>query len=209
MRSRYGLGQSPVVACVSRLVARKGQDQLIRAMPRIVDEVPEARLLLVGSGPYERRLRHTAARSPVADRIVFTGQVPYEELAAHFRAGDVFAMPCRDRWLGLEVEALGAVFLQASAVARPTVAGDTGGVRDAVIDGKTGLLVDGRSTGAVAETVLKVLLDPDWGARMGQAGAAWVHAELTWEAIAARLRALLSDALGAQPEGSGRPPRTE
>lgn len=208
VRSRHGLGESPVVACVSRLVARKGQDKLVRAMPRIVDEVPEARLLLVGSGPYERRLRQMAARSDVADRIVFTGQVPYEELAAHFRAGDVFAMPCRDRWLGLEVEALGAVFLQASAVARPTVGGDTGGVRDAVSDGQTGLLVDGRNTGAVAETVLKVLLDPDWGARMGQAGAAWVHAELTWEAIAGRLRALLTAALGGGPDELGGPPRT-
>jgi phosphatidylinositol alpha-1,6-mannosyltransferase len=210
VRHEHGLDADPVIACVSRLVARKGQNQLIRAMPRILGELPRARLLIVGSGPFERRLREMASHSPARDSIVFTGQVPYEDLASYFRAGDVFAMPCRDRWLGLEVEALGGVFLQASAVGRPNVAGDTGGVPDAVKDGETGLLVDGRDVAAVAEAVLALLLDPARAARMGRTGAAWVHKELTWDAIAGRLWSTLTDALASSaPAGrDGRTSRT-
>jgi phosphatidylinositol alpha-1,6-mannosyltransferase len=113
-RWRFGtvaLRDAPVICCVSRLVARKGQDMLIRALPRVARAIPRARLLIVGSGPHERVLRSLAQRSRVGDRVVFAGAVPYAELPAYFRAGDVFATPCHARWFGLDVEALGAVFL--------------------------------------------------------------------------------------------------
>ncbi|MGH7710337.1 MAG: glycosyltransferase family 4 protein, partial [Gemmatimonadaceae bacterium] len=116
VRQRHALGTDAVVCCVSRLVPRKGQDMLIRSFPVVARDVPNVRLLIVGSGSYERALRALAQRTGVADRVVFTGAVPFEELPAYFRAGDVFAMPCRARWFGLDVEALGAVFLQAAAV---------------------------------------------------------------------------------------------
>ncbi|MFD5422401.1 glycosyltransferase family 4 protein, partial [Streptomyces sp. NPDC127069] len=148
VRARLGLSDRPVVVCVSRLVPRKGQDTLIEAMPRILAEVPDAVLLIVGGGPYEAQLRTLAGTKGVADSVVFTGAVPWSELPAHYGAGDVFAMPCRTRRGGLDVEGLGIVYLEASATGLPVVAGDSGGAPDAVLPGETGWVVPGGAPAA-------------------------------------------------------------
>jgi phosphatidylinositol alpha-1,6-mannosyltransferase len=195
VRERHGLGDAPVVCCVSRLVARKGQDLLIRALPAVAADVPRVRLLVVGSGPYGAALRELARRTGVADRVVFAGAVPYAELPAYFRAGDVFAMPCRSRWFGFDIEALGAVFLQGAAVGRPVIAGDSGGAPEAVRPGETGLVVDPTSPAALARAIRELLGDPARAAAMGTAGAAWVHAEWTWDRMVGRLRGYLDRVL--------------
>jgi phosphatidylinositol alpha-1,6-mannosyltransferase len=191
VRQRHSLGSAPVVCCVSRLVPRKGQDMLIRGLPRVLRAVPDARLLIVGIGPFEQALRRLAQDTGVSDRVIFAGAVPYSELAAYFKAGDVFAMPCRARWLGLDVEALGAVFLQASAVGRPIVVGNSGGAPEAVKHGETGLLVDPHSPDAIADAVISLFKDPARAKAMGAAGAQWMRSEWTWEAQSTRLRNLL------------------
>lgn len=193
LRERYGLDGRPVITCVSRLVERKGQDRLIEALPSVQREVPGAQLLIVGGGPYEAELRTMAAASPSRDDITFAGEVPYDELAGHFAVGDVLAVPCRHRLLGLEVEALGAVFLQAAAVGRPSLGGRVGGVPDALLHGRTGLLVDPHDTIAIADGLVSILSDLDRAQRMGEFGASWVHRDLTWDAIADRLAKLLAD----------------
>ena len=193
VRERHSLGDRPVICCVSRLVPRKGQDMLIRALPAIARRIPEVRLLIVGVGPYEASLRTLAARSGVADRVVFAGAASYEELAAYFRAGDVFAMPCRERWFGFDVEALGAVFLQGAAVGRPVIAGATGGAPEAVIHGKTGLAVDPTGPEPLVEAITPLLLDRARAEAMGRAGAEWMHTEWTWDAMADRLKDMLRD----------------
>jgi phosphatidylinositol alpha-1,6-mannosyltransferase len=198
VRRRHGLGSAPVCVCVSRLVPRKGQDRLIEAWPGVVARVPEARLLLVGGGPYERRLRRLAAASPVADRIHLTGEVAWEELPAHYAAGDVFAMPCRTRWLGLDLEALGVVFLEAAATGLPVVAGRSGGAPETVSEGVTGAVVDGRRPGPVGEAVAGLLADPARARAMGAAGRRRVEAEYSWEAVVARLEELLAVAGAAR-----------
>jgi phosphatidylinositol alpha-1,6-mannosyltransferase len=195
IRARHGLGEAPVICCVSRLVARKGQDMLIRALPRIRREIPEARLLIVGSGPYDGTLRSLARGTGMDDRVVFTGAVSYEELPAYFRAGDVFAMPCRSRWFGFDIEALGAVFLQGAAVGRPVVVGGSGGAPEAVQDGITGVVVDPTRPDAIAGGIIPLLADPDRAAAMGRAGAEWVHSQWTWEHMAQRLQGLLERAV--------------
>jgi phosphatidyl-myo-inositol dimannoside synthase len=199
VRARHGLGDQPVICCVSRLTLRKGQDQVIRALPDILAEQPEARFLVVGDGPDRERLEGLVRRKRVEERVAFAGEVPYRELPAYFRAGQVFAMPCRTRKLGLEVEALGGVFLQAAAVGRPSVAGDSGGAPEAVLDGETGLVVDGTDADAVGEAILRLLADPEGAAKMGARGAEWVRRELTWDALSSRLRGLLLDALTRVP----------
>ena len=108
----------------------------------------------------------------MADRVVFSGAAPYAELPAYFRAGDVFAMPCRLRWFGFDVEALGAVFLQGAAVGRPVIAGDSGGAPEAVIPGKTGLVVDPTRPEPLAEAITSLLTDRARAEAMGKAGAA-------------------------------------
>ncbi|MGW6246432.1 glycosyltransferase family 4 protein [Streptomyces roseolus] len=191
VRARLGLTDRPVVVCVSRLVPRKGQDTLIRALPRILRQVPDAVLLIVGGGPYEKELRRLAAETGVAASVRFTGAVPWSELPAHYGAGDVFAMPCRTRRGGLDVEGLGIVYLEASATGLPVVAGDSGGAPDAVLDGETGWVVRGESAEDTADRVTALLLDPELRARMGERGRAWVEEKWRWDLLAERLKELL------------------
>ncbi|HEX7121120.1 MAG TPA: glycosyltransferase family 4 protein [Gemmatimonadaceae bacterium] len=195
VRERHALGSAPVICCVSRLVPRKGQDMLIRALPAVAREVQDVRLLIVGIGPYEQSLKALAQRTGVADRVVFAGAVPYEELAAYFRAGDVFAMPCRARWFGFDIEALGAVFLQAAAVGRPVIAGDSGGAPETVRHGETGLVVDPTRPEPLAQALISLLSDPARARAMGDAGARWMHTAWTWEHMAARMTRLFEEAL--------------
>jgi phosphatidyl-myo-inositol dimannoside synthase len=191
VRARLGLAGRPVVVCVSRLVPRKGQDTLILAMPRILREVPDAVLLVVGGGPYRADLERLAARTGVAGSVRFTGAVPWEELPAHFGAGDVFAMPCRTRRGGLDVEGLGIVYLEASATGLPVVAGDSGGAPDAVLDGETGWVVRGGAPDEAADRIVILLKDPQLRRRMGERGRRWVEEAWRWDLLAARLRSLL------------------
>jgi phosphatidylinositol alpha-1,6-mannosyltransferase len=199
VRAEHALGDDPVVCCVSRLVPRKGQDTLIRAFPEVRAAVPRARLLVVGDGPYREALRAQAGRLGLASAVVFTGAVPYAVLPSYTRAGDVFAMPCRSRWLGFDVEALGAVLLQGAAVGRPVIAGRSGGAPEAVRDGETGLVVDPTSARAVAAALVELLTDRPRAARFGSLGSQWIQREWTWDHMATRLRALLRDALADSP----------
>ncbi|RST19444.1 glycosyltransferase family 1 protein [Streptomyces sp. WAC05374] len=191
VRERLGLAGRPVVVCVSRLVPRKGQDTLIRAMPAILARVPDAVLLIVGGGPYEGDLRRLAAQTGVARSVRFTGAVPWEELPAHYGAGDVFAMPCRTRRGGLDVEGLGIVYLEASATGLPVVAGDSGGAPDAVLDGETGWVVRGSAPAESADRIVTLLQDPELRRRMGERGRSWVEERWRWDLLAERLKLLL------------------
>lgn len=191
VRARLGLTERPVVVCVSRLVPRKGQDTLIRAMPRILAAEPDAVLLIVGGGPYERDLRRLAEETGVAASVHFTGAVPWSELPAHYGAGDVFAMPCRTRRGGLDVEGLGIVYLEASATGLPVVAGDSGGAPDAVLDGETGWVVRGEDPNESADRITTLLADPELRRRMGERGRTWVEEKWRWDLLAEHLKALL------------------
>ncbi|MFD8071305.1 glycosyltransferase family 4 protein [Streptomyces sp. NBC_00510] len=191
VRARLGLTDRPVVVCVSRLVPRKGQDTLIEAMPLILAAQPDAVLLVVGGGPYADDLKRLAERTGVAESVRFTGAVPWQELPAHFGAGDVFAMPCRTRRGGLDVEGLGIVYLEASATGLPVVAGDSGGAPDAVLDGETGWVVRGGEPAEAAERILVLLGDAELRRRMGERGRKWVEDAWRWDLLAERLKALL------------------
>lgn len=191
VRERYGLGEAPVVLCAARLVPRKGVDTLIRALPRVRERVAGARLLVVGEGPDERRLRALAGRVGAAGQVVFAGGHPHPELPAFFAAADVFAMPSRTRRFGLEAEGLGIVYLEAAASGRPVLVGDSGGAPDAVRHGRTGFVVDGRDPGAVAARLVELLADPRRARQLGARGREWVLAEWTWQASAERMLALL------------------
>lgn len=191
IRARYDIDERPVVACVSRLVARKGQDQIIKAMPAVRARVPNATALIVGGGPLRKRLEAMARANGLEDAVVFSGEVPENELAAHYAAGDVFAMPCRSRYAGLEVEGLGLVYLEAQACGRPAITGDSGGAPEAVIPEETGLVVPGNAVGPLAQAVARLLADPERTREMGQAGRRFVEREHRWEDVIARYRAML------------------
>jgi phosphatidylinositol alpha-1,6-mannosyltransferase len=192
VRDRLGLASRPVVICVSRLVPRKGQDTLIRAWPVVQATVPDAVLLLVGGGPYAGRLRRLARGLGVAGSVIFTGPVPWLELPAYYDAGDVFAMPCRTRRHGLDVEGLGIVYLEASATGLPVIGGDSGNAPDAIRAGETGYVVSGRSPAEVAGRLVHLLTDPAGARAMGEKGMAWIDQEWRWDLVAQRLQQILA-----------------
>ena len=202
VRARHGLTDRRVIACVSRLMPRKGQDTLIRALPRIQRAAgQDVALLIVGGGPYRKQLTKLVDERRLGRDVVITGGVAWEELPAHYAAGDLFAMPCRTRQRGWDVEGLGIVYLEASATGLPVVAGDSGGAPDAVLQGETGFVVGGRDEDALVDRMTELLADPGRAARMGDAGRRWVLERWGWQRSADRLRLLLD---GRDPDAAER-----
>lgn len=192
LREELGLTNKEVIISVGRLVPRKGQDQLVRAMPEILKSHLNAHLLFVGTGSYKKVLDNLITERSLQQQVSFTGRVQYEDLAKYICVGDIFAMPSRSRMAGLEVEGLGIVYLEASACGLPVLGGDSGGAPDAVLPGVTGLVVTGCDTKAVADGVIK-LLDADRKA-MGEAGRKWAVETWDWEIWATKFVQLVRGA---------------
>ncbi|MTD96919.1 glycosyltransferase family 4 protein [Corynebacterium guaraldiae] len=187
-RAHFGLGSGPVIVCISRLVPRKGQDQLLRAMPAVRVRIPDAQLLIIGRGRYEPTLRELA-HLYYPDAVIQEARDTAElRLALH--AADVFAMPARTRGSGLDVEGLGIVYLEAQAAGLPVVAGDSGGAPETVTP-ETGLVVRGSSVPELEEALCTLLGDAPRAHRMGAAGRRHVEERWTWEIMGARLREIL------------------
>jgi len=173
----------PLVGCVSRFVPRKGQDRVIDAVARLRAEGIDCELMLVGTGRTEASLRRHAARRGVPVR--FEVDVAWSDLPGLYAEMDVFCMPCRSRWGGLEVEGLGLVFLEAAAVGRPVIAGDSGGSPETVDPGGTGYVV--HDVDDIVEALRILLTDATVRHQMGRAGRHRVEAEFTWRHAVERL----------------------
>jgi phosphatidyl-myo-inositol dimannoside synthase len=192
LRAELGLTDKSVIISVGRLVHRKGQDMLISSLPQIRTEVPNVHLVLVGVGPHQDYLEKLAAKLEVTDCITFIGRINYAELPKYICLGDIFAMPSRSRFFGLEVEGLGIVYLEASACGLPVVGGKSGGAPDAVLAGETGVVVDGTNTLEIAQACIELLNNPELCALMGANGRAWIIENWRWEIWASKYAALLA-----------------
>lgn len=190
-RTELGLEGKKIIVSVGRLVHRKGQDKLIEAFPTIVREIPNAHLLIVGEGPYRADLEKLVERLSLTENVTFVGRIFYDDLPSYLSASDVFVMPSRSRFFGLEVEGLGIVYLEASACAIPVVAGISGGAPDAVQEGITGLCVDGTNAAQIAEAVIHICSDSKRAAKMGLAGRNWVIEQWRWEIWSKEFNTLL------------------
>ena len=193
LQKKWGIEDASVIVSIGRLVARKGSDQLIKAMPEVLKQFPKSKLLLVGTGNYQKRLERLVRNLKVEDSVIFTGRVDHDLLPDYFRLGDIFAAPCRSRYGGLEVEGLGIVYLEASACGVPVIAGKSGGAPDAVLDGKTGLLVNGRDHREVSAALIKLLSDQPLRQKMGADGRVWMEQLWSWEGIGARFEEIITD----------------
>ena len=181
LRESLGLTQKKVIVSVGRLVHRKGQDFLIKSMPHILKSVPEAHLLLIGQGPYREHLEKLVRKNKLESSVTFIGRIQYKDLPMHLCAGDIFAMPSRSRLMGLEVEGLGIVYLEASSCGLPVLAGNSGGAPDAVVQDKTGLVVDGTNELEIAAAAIELLNNSTTSQLMGITGRQWIIDNWRWE----------------------------
>ena len=190
-RERFGLAADGLlVVGVSRLVPRKGFDVLIEAAARLVVAYPRLEVAIAGVGRDRRRLERLATQRHAPVR--FLGRVPNDDLPAVYACADVFALACRTRWAGLEQEGFGIVFLEAAACGVPQLAGDSGGAAEAVVDGRTGVVVSrpGRPDD-VAAALSRLLDDQPLRAQLGAAARARTASMFAYDVLAGRLHAAL------------------
>ena len=192
LRASLGLSGKKIIVSVGRLVHRKGQDHLIAALPQILKSVPDAHLVLVGQGPYQAHLLKLVQQLKLQDQVTFIGRIQYQALPQYICLGDVFAMPARSRFLGLEVEGLGIVYLEASACGLPVVAGASGGAPDAVVVGKSGVVVNGVDNAQIAESAVALLSDPEKSKEMGAFGRQWIIDNWSWHIWSSEFEKLLN-----------------
>lgn len=181
LRESLGITKKKVIVSVGRLVHRKGQDCLIESMPQILSSVPDAHLLLIGQGPYREHLQELVRKHRLESSVTFIGRIEYKDLPMYLCAGEIFAMPSRSRLMGLEVEGLGIVYLEASSCGLPVLAGSSGGAPDAVVQNITGLVVDGTNHEQIATAAIDLLNNSVASQLMGAAGRQWIVENWRWE----------------------------
>jgi phosphatidylinositol alpha-1,6-mannosyltransferase len=191
-RKDLGLQDKKIIISVGRLVHRKGQDKLIEAMPNVLRKIPNAHLLIVGVGPYKNHLEKLVNKLSLKEDVTFAGRIMYDRLPSYLSAADLFAMPSRSRFFGLEVEGLGIVYLEASACGIPVLAGNSGGAPDAVLEGVTGLCVDGTNVAEIASAVIEICSDAERASHMGAAGRNWIVDQWRWDIWSKEFNALLA-----------------
>jgi len=191
LREELQLAHRPTIVTVGRLVHRKGQDRLLEALPRIIKEIPDVALVFVGEGPHRQQLDNLVKKLGLQNHVYFIGRIQFSELPKYICVGDVFAMPSRSRFFGLEVEGLGIVYLEASACGLPVIAGASGGAPDAVIAGETGLVVDGNNLDEIAQSCINLLKSKELRDQMGKNGRAWVIDNWRWEIWSNKFNKLL------------------
>ena len=189
VRRRHLLGQGPVLLTVARLVASKGHDVVIAALPRLLRGAPGLRYLVVGTGPTRAALEAQARALGVAESVVFAGRVPSSELPSYYGAATLYVQLSRETGEYDGLEGFGLAFLEAAAQGVAAIGGRTGGVPEAIVDGRTGLLVEPRDRDGFADAALRLLRDPARRAVMGAEARLWARAH-SWERSAEALRAL-------------------
>ena len=183
---KFGLCGKRVILTLSRIVERKGHDVVIRALPRVLEEVPNVRYLIGGRGNYRAILEGQIERLGLGEHVCFAGYVPDERLGNFYNLSEIYIMPCRELKDRGDVEGFGITFLEAGACGLPVIGGRSGGVEDAIVDGETGFLVDPLDEEEVAETILRLLKDPHLARKMGEAGRRRAQ-KLSWDSVGERI----------------------
>jgi len=190
-RASLGLDQARVILTVGRLTPRKGIDTVIRALPSVIERVPNAVYMVVGEGEDRERLEALARETGVEDHVLFEGSVPFSQLPSTYNLCDVFVTPSRSA--PPSVEGFGIVFLEANACGKPVIGARSGGIPDAIVDGETGLLVEPDDEPGLAEALVSLLSNPERCRALGEAGRARVEQACTWDVAHAHLFQAMSE----------------
>lgn len=183
LRARWGVGDAPLLITVARLVPHKGQDEAIRALAALREEFPALRYVVVGEGLDEQRLKNLARDAGVADRVVFAGLLPDDELPEAYATSTLYVGLSRvDR--EINVEGFGISFVEAASSGIPSVAGDSGGVRSAVRDGETGIVVPPSNHAEIVAAIASLLRDDERRKAMGRAARLAVETHYNWDRVA-------------------------
>lgn len=174
VRRKYSLDKFRVLLTVGFLTERKGHSTMISALPGIIRAFPDVKYVIVGTGPKERKLKQDVEEAGLSEQVIFTGMVDDEELSSLYEICDIFVMLHRQVETTLDTEGCPTVFLEASAHGKPVIGGNAGGVADAILDRRTGLIIDGKEVPNVVDAIKQLLENPDWAKKMGDSGHAYV-----------------------------------
>lgn len=191
IKQKYGIGDDRVILTVGRLVPKKNHDHVLRALPEVLQKIPNLKYLIVGSGPEEAQLKEVARQLGISKQVIFTGAIEHASLPPYYCLSNVFVMPscvAADNF-----ESFGIVFIEASACGKPVIGSKTGGISDAVVDGVTGLLVEPDDPKKIAQALIRLLTDEQFALTLGKNGRARTESELTWQAMGERIVASLQN----------------
>ena len=195
LRRRWNVGEAPLLITVARLVPHKGQDMGVRALASLSRDFPQLRYIMVGEGHDEQRLRGLARELGVADKVAFVGPMRDDELPEAYATSTVYLGASRvDK--EINVEGFGISFLEAGASGIPSVAGDSGGVRSAVRDGETGIVVPPTDADAIADAIRALLVNPEKRHQMGRAARRAVETHYNWDRVARDTREFTNEVVG-------------
>lgn len=172
LRKKYNLFDKKIIFTLGRIIPRKGQDMVIKALPKVIKKIPNVIYLIGGDGEYKKELEKLVSKLNLERKVIFLGSISDVEdtKACYFYLSDVFAMPTREIKREKDVESFGIVYLEASACGKPVIGGRSGGAAEAVIDGKTGFLVKGANVDEIARAIIKLLLDEKQAKYLGDEG---------------------------------------
>lgn len=198
LAGRLGVAGRPVLFTSCRLVERKGVDTTLKALVRVIEEIPEVVYLIAGEGQERARLENLIGELGLGSHVQFLGRLRYHELPLYFSLADVFVMPARDE--SPDVEGFGIVFLEANACGTPVIGGRSGGVTDAVVDGETGLLVEPGDPDELASAIIRLLADPKFARSLAEAGRQRVIESANWSTCARLISAEISLLFDGSPD---------
>ena len=182
-KKQFGVIDRKVIYTVGRLDERKGHDLVIQAMPAIIDKVSEVIYLIGGKGPHLPKLQSLVEELHLQDYVRFCGFIEDKDICAFHHCGDIFVMPNRILEDG-DTEGFGIVFLEAAAAGNPAIGGKAGGAVDAVVDGKTGFLVNPYVNDEFVEKTVFLLTSSGQAIAMGTQGRERVKNSFRWPKLA-------------------------
>ncbi len=191
IKERYHLDGRKVIITVARLVDKKNVDGVLRALPKVIEYVPNVLYLIIGEGKKEEELKKLVDELKVNDYVRFLGKREHNQLSGYYCACDLYVMPSREEKRFRDTETFGISYIEANACGKPVIGGRSGGVSDAVIHGKTGVLVDPYNPGEIANAIINILTDDQTARSLGEKGRMRAEEELSWKNVGKRFEKVM------------------